>query len=253
MRVLACLRRTPCWSASRERTGSSRDQRIWTSHAKLDERDAQSRARRVPPRMRGMAVAPDVSRAGGRPAGHPRAGGGGILGPGRPRRRPARGRGRAGAQLEPPGVQPRRRTHPHPPRGPAGPRGRDRPAPPCRWRGGQAAPGDASGSAMAGSARRGGGPGIHPAPAAPGWSPPERVAADPLYVDAICNATSVAALEGREDEAVALLRQAAAIDPARVQVLGRNDGDLKSIRKRPEVRELLGLRRLPPEGLPPPP
>ncbi len=79
------------------------------------------------------------------------------------------------------------------------------------------------------------------------------MAADPLYVDAIYNATSVAALEGREDEAVALLRQAAAIDPARVQVLGRNDGDLKSIRKRPEVRELLGLRRLPPEGLPPPP
>ena len=79
------------------------------------------------------------------------------------------------------------------------------------------------------------------------------MAADPLYVDAIYNATSVAALEGRDDEAVALLRQAAAIDPARVQVLGRNDGDLKSIRKRPEVRELLGLHRLPPEGLPPPP
>ncbi|HYS07319.1 MAG TPA: hypothetical protein VEP66_01195 [Myxococcales bacterium] len=79
------------------------------------------------------------------------------------------------------------------------------------------------------------------------------MAADPLFVDSLYNAASVAALSGRDEEAVTLLRRAAAVDPARVQVLGRNDGDLGSIRKRPEVRELLGLRRLPPEGIPPPP
>ncbi len=79
------------------------------------------------------------------------------------------------------------------------------------------------------------------------------IAADPHYVDALYNAASTAALANRADEAVDLLRRAAAVDPARVQVLGRNDDDLKALRKRPDVRALLGLRRLPPEGVPPPP
>ena len=79
------------------------------------------------------------------------------------------------------------------------------------------------------------------------------MAADPGFLDGVYNAASTAALEHREEDAVALLRRAAAIDPARVQVLGRNDQDLRSIRGRAEVRELLGLRRLPPEGVPPPP
>jgi hypothetical protein len=50
-----------------------------------------------------------------------------------------------------------------------------------------------------------------------------------------------------------LLRRAAAVDPARVQVLGRNDDDLKALRARPDVREILGLRRPPRDDLPPPP
>jgi len=79
------------------------------------------------------------------------------------------------------------------------------------------------------------------------------IAADPRYVDALYNAASTAALANRVEEAVALLRRAAAVDPARVQVLGRNDEDLKALRTRPDVRALLGLRRLPPEGVPPPP
>ena len=79
------------------------------------------------------------------------------------------------------------------------------------------------------------------------------IAADPLYVEALYNAASTAALSDRAEEAVALLRRAAAVDPARVQVLGRNDEDLKSLRRRPDVRALLGLHRLPPEGVPPPP
>jgi tetratricopeptide (TPR) repeat protein len=79
------------------------------------------------------------------------------------------------------------------------------------------------------------------------------IAADPRSVDALYNAASTAALLGRAEEAVDLLRRAAAVDPARVQVLGRNDEDLKSLRTRPDVRALLGLRRLPPEGVPPPP
>ena len=76
--------------------------------------------------------------------------------------------------------------------------------------------------------------------------------ADPAYFDALYDAAAVAALTGREEEAIAWLRRAASIDGARVQVLGRDDADLRSIRRRPEVRELLGLRRLPPEGVPPP-
>jgi tetratricopeptide (TPR) repeat protein len=79
------------------------------------------------------------------------------------------------------------------------------------------------------------------------------IAADPGYVDGLYNAAAAAALAGRAEEAVALLRRAAAIDPVRVQVLGRNDDDLKALRNRADVRALLGLRRLPPEGVAPPP
>jgi len=79
------------------------------------------------------------------------------------------------------------------------------------------------------------------------------IGADPTYFDAFYNAAAVAALADRAEEAVALLRRAAAIDPARVQVLGRDDEDLQQLRRRPDVRAILGMRRLPPEGLPPPP
>lgn len=79
------------------------------------------------------------------------------------------------------------------------------------------------------------------------------IAADPGYVDGLYNAATAAALADRAEEAVALLRRAAAADPARVQVLGRNDEDLKVLRKRADVRALLGLKRPPPEGIPPPP
>ena len=79
------------------------------------------------------------------------------------------------------------------------------------------------------------------------------IAADPRYVDALYNAAATAALSDRAEEAVAFLRRAAALDPARVQVLGRNDEDFKSLRRRADVRELLGMRRLPPEGLSPVP
>jgi tetratricopeptide (TPR) repeat protein len=79
------------------------------------------------------------------------------------------------------------------------------------------------------------------------------IAADPLYVEALYNAASTEALADHAEEAVALLRRAAAVDPARVQVLGRNDEDFKALRRRPDVRALLGLHRLPPEGVPPPP
>ena len=78
------------------------------------------------------------------------------------------------------------------------------------------------------------------------------IAADPSYVDGLYNAAAVAALTDPE-EAVSLLARAAAVDPARVQVLGRHDADFKSLRRRPDVRALLGLRRPPPEGVPPPP
>ena len=79
------------------------------------------------------------------------------------------------------------------------------------------------------------------------------IAADPGYVDGLYNAAATAALSDRQEDAVAFLRRAAAIDPSRVQVLGRNDDDLKSLRRRADVRALLGLRRPPPEGVPPPP
>src|SRR2546423_8647353 len=79
------------------------------------------------------------------------------------------------------------------------------------------------------------------------------IAADPSYVDGLYNAAAAAALTGRVEEAVELLARAASVDPARVQVLGRNDQDFKSLRRRPDVRSLLGLRRPPQEGITPPP
>jgi hypothetical protein len=79
------------------------------------------------------------------------------------------------------------------------------------------------------------------------------LAADPLYFDSLYNAASAFALSDRAPEAVEFLRRAAQVDPARVQVLGRNDEDLRSLRKREDVRAILGLVRLPPEDVPPPP
>jgi tetratricopeptide (TPR) repeat protein len=73
------------------------------------------------------------------------------------------------------------------------------------------------------------------------------IAADPGFVDALYNAASTAAVSGREADAVAFLRRAAEVDPRRVQVLGRNDEDWKRLRQRPDVRALLGLKRMPPE------
>jgi hypothetical protein len=79
------------------------------------------------------------------------------------------------------------------------------------------------------------------------------LACDGSYVDALYNAASAAALADQAEQAVALLRRAAAADPARVQVLGRDDDDLKVLRKRQDVRALLGLKRPPREDVPPPP
>ena len=79
------------------------------------------------------------------------------------------------------------------------------------------------------------------------------IAADAGFVDSLYNAASAAALSDRAEEAVALLRRAVAVDAARVQVLGRNDDDLKVLRKRADVRALLGLHRPPREDIPPPP
>lgn len=76
------------------------------------------------------------------------------------------------------------------------------------------------------------------------------VAADPRFADGLYNAASAAALEDRAEEAVALLRRAVEADPERVQVLGRDDDDLRILRRRPDVRALLGLRRPPPEDVP---
>ena len=73
------------------------------------------------------------------------------------------------------------------------------------------------------------------------------IAADPRFVDALYNAASIAALAHRPAEAVAYLRRAVEVDPRRVQVLGRDDDDLKELRRRPDVRTLLGLKRMPPE------
>lgn len=73
------------------------------------------------------------------------------------------------------------------------------------------------------------------------------IAADPGFVDGLYNAAAAAALSDHTSAAVDFLRRAAAADPKRVQVLGRDDDDLRLLRRRPDVREILGLRRLPPE------
>ncbi|HEY6910290.1 MAG TPA: hypothetical protein VI356_13020 [Myxococcales bacterium] len=76
------------------------------------------------------------------------------------------------------------------------------------------------------------------------------IACDPAYVDGLYDAAAAAAAGGDSDEAVALLRRAAAVDPGRVQVLGRDDVNLRALRQRADVRTLLGLRRLPPDDEP---
>jgi tetratricopeptide (TPR) repeat protein len=78
------------------------------------------------------------------------------------------------------------------------------------------------------------------------------VAADPGFADGLYNAAAVAARTGHDTEAVAFLTRAAAADPRRVQVLGRDDPDFSALRRRDDVRALLGLVRLPPEGVPQP-
>jgi tetratricopeptide (TPR) repeat protein len=82
-----------------------------------------------------------------------------------------------------------------------------------------------------------------------GWA----IAADPTYAEGLYDAAVTAATAGRVEEAVDLLRRAAALDPIRVQVRGRNDEALAALRRRGDVRALLGMHRLPPEGIPPPP
>jgi hypothetical protein len=72
------------------------------------------------------------------------------------------------------------------------------------------------------------------------------VTADPGFVDALYAAAALEAVAGRPDAAVALLRRAAGVDRRRVQVLGRDDEDLVSLRKRQDVRKLLGLPSSPP-------
>jgi tetratricopeptide (TPR) repeat protein len=79
------------------------------------------------------------------------------------------------------------------------------------------------------------------------------IAADGRFVDALYNAASVASLSDRHEEAVALLRRAAAEDPRRVQVLGRRDEDLRPLRSRSDVRALLGLQQAPQRGAEAPP
>ena len=73
------------------------------------------------------------------------------------------------------------------------------------------------------------------------------IAADPRFVDALYNAASTAALADRPEEAIEYLRRAVEVDARRVQVLGRDDDALKILRRRPEVRALLGMKRAPPE------
>jgi tetratricopeptide (TPR) repeat protein len=69
------------------------------------------------------------------------------------------------------------------------------------------------------------------------------IAADPRFVDALYAAAAADAVSGRAEAAVSLLRRAAQVDARRVQVLGRDDEDLVSLRGRPDVRKLLGLPR----------
>lgn len=78
------------------------------------------------------------------------------------------------------------------------------------------------------------------------------VAARPRSVVALYHAARLAAREGREGDALASLRAAAAVDLRRLQVLQRPDDGLAPLRARPEVREILGLRAGS-EGAPPRP
>ncbi|MFL5424311.1 MAG: tetratricopeptide repeat protein, partial [Myxococcales bacterium] len=71
------------------------------------------------------------------------------------------------------------------------------------------------------------------------------VTADPRFVDALYAAAALDAVSGRSDAAVSLLRRAAEVDRRRVQVLGRDDADLVSLRNRQDVRKLLGLPSAP--------
>ncbi|MFL5409345.1 MAG: tetratricopeptide repeat protein [Myxococcales bacterium] len=71
------------------------------------------------------------------------------------------------------------------------------------------------------------------------------VTADPRFVDALYAAAALDAVSGRPDAAVSLLRRAAEVDRRRVQVLGRDDADLVSLRNRQDVRKLLGLPSAP--------
>ena len=75
--------------------------------------------------------------------------------------------------------------------------------------------------------------------------------ADGGYFDALYNGAAIAALSDKAEEAIELLYRAARADPGRVQVLGRTDEDLRVLRRRAEVRGLLGLRRTPPGDLDP--
>jgi tetratricopeptide (TPR) repeat protein len=77
------------------------------------------------------------------------------------------------------------------------------------------------------------------------------LAADPGFFDSLYNAAAVAALSDRPEEAIELLYRAAQADPRRVQVLGRTDEDLRQLRRRAEVRGLLGLKRSSPADLDP--
>ena len=79
------------------------------------------------------------------------------------------------------------------------------------------------------------------------------IAADGSYPDALYQGARAAAASQDDPAAIALLRRAAAADPARVQVLGRSDPELKRLRDQDEVRVLLGERRPPPEGVQRPP
>jgi hypothetical protein len=79
------------------------------------------------------------------------------------------------------------------------------------------------------------------------------ISADGGFFDSLYNAAAVAALTNDDAVALAFLKRAAEADPARVQVLGRNDEDLRQLRMRKDVRDLLGLHRPPPENVPPPP
>jgi hypothetical protein len=78
------------------------------------------------------------------------------------------------------------------------------------------------------------------------------IAADSGFVDPLYNAAATAALCDDDATALRFLRLAAKADPARVQVLGRDDEDLRVLRRRRDVRALLGLQRPPPENVPPP-